>query len=237
MKKLLLILILNFGVNSFSQNNEFRSYIGNEKNKFISSEISNSAYNSGIDFINNSDYNNAVKQFTITIDEDKKQNYLSTDAYLARASTYIKLNLLKNAISDYSVVIENEKDAIYLILAYVGRGGVYGYLNETEKGIGDFKNALKLNSNDVDAIFNLSRLYIQQKDNIKGLDALNLAEKQYNLQKLNNPLIICSILYMKGVAKYSLNQKDYCNYFNLSLKYKTYLAKEQIDFIRKVCVN
>jgi tetratricopeptide (TPR) repeat protein len=235
--KYIYFLMLLICSNSFSQNNEFRSYIGNEKNKFISTEKSNSAYNSGIDFFNNSDYNNAVKQFTITIEEDKKQNYLSTDAYLARASAYIKLNLLKNAISDYSVIIENEKDTIYLILAYVGRGGVYGFLNETEMGIGDFKNALKLNSNDVDAIFNLSRLYIQQKDNIKGLDALNLAEKKYNLQKLNNPLIICSILYMKGVAKYSLNQKDFCNDFNSSLKYKTYLVKEQIDFIRKVCDN
>ena len=235
--KYIYFLMLLICLNSFSQNNEFRSYIGNEKNKFISTEKSNSAYNSGIDFINNSDYNNAVKQFTITIEDDKKQNYLSTDAYLARASAYIQLKLLKNAILDYSVIIENEKDSNYLILAYVGRGGVYGYLNETEKDIDDLKNALILSPNDVDAIYNLSRLYIQQKNNIKGLDALYLAEKQYYLQKLNNPLIISSILYMKGVAKYSLSYNDYCKDFNSSLKYKTYLVKEQIDFIRKACGN
>ena len=78
---------------------------------------------------------------------------------------------------------------------------------------------------------------LQQKNNIKGLDALYLAEKQYYLQKLNNPLIISSILYMKGVAKYSLSYNDYCKDFNSSLKYKTYLVKEQIDFIRKACGN
>lgn len=235
MRKIFLLLSFTFLVNSYSQNNEFRSYLGYEKNNFSSSEKSNSAYNKGIDFLNNGDYNNAIKQFTITIEEDEKERYLSTDAYLMRASALIQLNSFQKAINDYSIVINNEKNQELLSTAYIGRGGVYGYINDFINGINDFNSALKINPNDVDAIYNLARLYIQKKDYKEGLAALYLAEKEYNSQALDNSLTISSILYMKGVAKYSLNDKDYCKDFISSLKYKSSLVKQQIDFIEKTC--
>lgn len=235
MRKIFLLLSFTFLVNSYSQNNEFRSYLGYKKNYFSSSEKSNSAYNKGIDFLNNGDYNNAIKQFTITIEEDEKERYLSTDAYLMRATALIQLNSFQKAINDYSIVIKNEKNQELLCTAYIGRGGVYGYINDFINGINDFNSALKINPNDVDAIYNLARLYIQKKDYKEGLAALYLAEKEYNSQALDNSLIISSILYMKGVVKYSLNDKDYCKDFISSLKYKSSLVKQQIDFIEKTC--
>lgn len=235
MRKIFLLLSFTFLVNSYSQNNEFRSYLGYKKNYFSSSEKSNSAYNKGIDFLNNGDYNNAIKQFTITIEEDEKERYLSTDAYLMRATALIQLNSFQKAINDYSIVIKNEKNQELLCTAYIGRGGVYGYINDFINGINDFNSALKINPNDVDAIYNLARLYIQKKDYKEGLAALYLAEKEYNSQALDNSLTISSILYMKGVVKYSLNDKDYCKDFISSLKYKSSLVKQQIDFIEKTC--
>ncbi len=231
------IIVFFFTINSFSQNSEFRSYLGYEKNNFTSSEKSNSAYNKGVDYLNNGDYNNAVKQFTITIEEDEKERYLSTDAYLMRASALIQLNSFQKAINDYSIVINNEKNQELLSTAYIGRGGVYGYINDFIKGINDFNSVLKIDPNDVDAIYNLARLYIQKKDYKQGLAALYLAEKEYNSQALDNSLTISSILYMKGVAKYTLKYSDYCKDFILSMKYKSSLVKEQIDFIEKNCRN
>jgi tetratricopeptide (TPR) repeat protein len=238
MKQLILLLVFfSFILTSFSQNSEFRSYLGYEKNNFTSSEKSNAAFNKGIDYLNNGDYNSAIKQFTITIEEDEKESYLSTDAYLMRASALIQLNSFQIAIDDYSIIINNEKNQELLSTAYIGRGGVYGYLNDFTKGINDFNRALKINPNDVDAIYNLARLYIQKKDYKEGLAALYLAEKEYNTQALDNSLTISSILYMKGVAKYTLKYSDYCKDFISSMKYKNSLVKEQIDFIEKNCRN
>lgn len=230
----ILLPIIFSSLNVYSQNNEFRFYKG-EKNKYSSTEKSNLAFNKGNEYFDLGDYENAVKQYSISIEEDKKQKYLSTDTYLNRAKALTQLNLFNDAIEDYSVVIENETDETYMINAYIGRGGIYGFTNDFDKGIFDFEAVLKKKSKDVDALYNLSRLYIQRKEFNKGLDLLEKAEKEYHLQGLNIPISISSILYMKGIAKYSLGNKDYCKEFLLAMNFKYSMVEDQINFIKQVC--
>ena len=78
MKSYIFALALVIPLSVFTQNNEFRYYSGN-KNKFTSTIKSNTAYNKGLDYFEIGDYSNAISQFTITINEDEKQKYLSTD--------------------------------------------------------------------------------------------------------------------------------------------------------------
>ena len=227
-----IIIFFCFSVNS--QNSEFRDYEG-QKNKFTSTTKSNNAFNTGRDFYNSGDFKNAIFHFTVTIEEDNKQNYLSTDAFINRASAYTQLGDYNNAIIDYTSVVENEKDKSYLIVAYVGRGGIYGFQEEFDLAINDFNFALELNPYDIDAIYNLARLKIQKRDYLSGLKLLNQAQNEYEKQQIKKPLILSSILYMKGVSKYSLNKGDYCDDFNLALEFRESLVKEQINFIEKIC--
>lgn len=226
------IMLLSFSLNS--QNSEFRDYEA-QKNKFTSTTKSNNAFNKGRDFYNSGDFRNAIFHFTTTIEEDKKQNYFSTDALINRASAYTQLGEYSNAIIDYTSVIDNEKDKTYLIIAYTARGGIYGFQEKFDLAIMDFNFALKLNPNDVDTLYNLARLKIQKRDYLSGLELLNQAQNEYEKQKIKEPLILSSILYMKGVSKYSLNRGDYCDDFNLSLNFKESLVKEQINLIEKMC--
>ena len=234
MKVFVFLYVLAFSFNAFTQNSEFR-YYKEDKNKFTSTKKSNTAFNKGIDYFDSKDYINAISQFTITINEDEKQNYLSTDAYLNRASAYLQINELDKAIYDYSIVIQYEKDKNYLLTAYVGRAGIYGFRKKYDKGIDDFTKALKINPNDVDANYNLSRLYISKKDFSEGIKFLKIAENEYYKQNLNTPLLIASILYMKGIAKYSTAQSGYCDELKSSLKFEKYLVREQVDFIKRIC--
>lgn len=229
-----IIMFFCFSVNS--QNSEFRDYEG-QKNKFTSTIKSNNAFNKGRDFYNSGDFRNAIFHFTITIEEDKKQNYLSTDALINRASAYTQLGEYGNAIFDYKLVIENENDKTYLIIAYVGRGGIYGFQEKFDLAIMDFNSALELNPNDVDTLYNLARLKVQKRDYLSGLELLNQAQNEYQKQQIEEPLILSSILYMKGVSKYSLNKGDYCDDFNLALNYRESLVIEQINLIEKMCVQ
>jgi tetratricopeptide (TPR) repeat protein len=234
MKAFVFLCFFLLPFNAFTQNSEFRSYKGN-KNKFTSTKKSNTAFNKGNNYFELRDYNNAISQFTITINEDEKQNYLSTDAYLNRASAYLQINELDKAIDDYSIVIQYEKDKNYLLTAYVGRGGIYGFRKKYDKGIDDFTRALKITPNDVDANYNLSRLYIDKKDFSEGIKFLEIAENEYYKQNLNTPLLIASILYMKGIAKYSIGVSGYCDELKSSLEFEKYLVKQQVDFIKKIC--
>jgi tetratricopeptide (TPR) repeat protein len=234
MKKNLLFIFL-VPLVFYAQNSDFKEYVGEEKNKFNSSKKANTAFNKGFDFFNAGDFENAIEQFTITIEDDKKQKYFSTDAYLNRATAYLQINDFTNAIDDYSAIISFGKDN-YLITALIGRAGVYGYLGDFDKGIEDFRMAIDLKPNSVDALYNLSRLYLQKKDYKNGLEFSMLAEKNYKTQRLNNPLLLSSIYYNNGAAKYSLNISNYCDDFNLSIQLDgNTISKGQIDFIKNVC--
>ena len=234
MKKLSLVLLF-IPFLFFGQNSNFNEYVGDEKNKFSSSKKANLAFNKGSDFFNAGDFLNAIEQFTITIEDDKKQKYFSTDAYINRATAYLQINDFTNAINDYSAIINFGKDS-YVTTALIGRAAVYGYLGDFDKGIEDFRKAINLNPNSVDALYNLSRLYLQKSDYENGLKYLLQAENNYSNQMLNNPLLLSSINYSKGAAKYSLNISGYCDDFSLSIELdENTLSKGQLEFIENVC--
>tara|TARA_B110000027_G_scaffold58316_1_gene63046 strand:- start:908 stop:1618 length:711 start_codon:yes stop_codon:yes gene_type:complete len=235
MRNILFKLALLVSFSSFGQSTDFKNYVSTKENKFKSSKKANIAYNKGSRFFDIGDFDNAIAQFTITIEDDKKQKYFSTDAYIGRASAYTQINDLTSTINDYSEIINFEKDPLYLIIAFVGRGTTYGYLGNFDKAIDDFKMAIGLEPNSVDALYNLSRLYLQISDSKNALKYSIKAEKNYKNQKLNNPLLFSSICYNKGVAKYSLNISTYCDDFMLSVKFKNSMSKEQLQFIENVC--
>jgi tetratricopeptide (TPR) repeat protein len=233
MKILKFTLVFFISFISFGQ--DFKSYVTIEKNKFNSSKKANIAYDKGTNFFNIGDYDNAIAQFTITIEDDKKQKYFSTDAYINRAAAYIQINDFTRAINDYSEVINFEKDASFLKTALIGRAGVYASMEDFDKAISDFKKAIDLKLNDVDAFYNLSSLYLQMGDYKSVLEYSLLAENNYKKQDLNNLLLLGYIYFNKGVAKYFLNISSYCDDFTQSIKFKISMNKYQLQFIENTC--
>ena len=145
------------------------------------------------------------------------------------------MNDFDNALKDLGIVINNESDIEYLTIAYSLRASIYGNNGRFIEALSDIENSLKLNPNDVNTIYNKARLQIVQKKYKEGIITLEIVESIYKKQKLNIPVLISSIHYMKGVCRYSLKEDNFCVDFNKALVFINFLDKNQVDFINNVC--
>ena len=130
---------------------------------------------------------------------------------------------------------DNESDIEYLTIAYSIRASIYGENGRFIEALSDIENSLKLNPSDVNTIYNKARLQIVQKKYKEGIITLEMVESIYKKQKLNIPVLISSIHYMKGICRYSLKEDNFCVDFNKALVFINFLDKNNIDFIKNVC--
>ena len=98
----------------------------------------NAYYNRGTAYINKGEYNQAIKDFSKTIDLDFEHVVF---AYRGRGVAYYAEDRFHRAIDDFSKVISLTPDDPF---AYLGRGQAYRNLLVFEKAIQDFSTAIRL---------------------------------------------------------------------------------------------
>lgn len=238
MKKIILIItsLVLANLTGFGQNKSFYTYTdARDKNEFSSSAKANLAYNKGSTYFDNSEFENAITQFTLAIEDDKKRKIFSPDIYLSRANAYVQTSNYTNAISDFSAIINYKKDTTLLVMALNGRAGVYGYMKDYDKAVYDFQKVLSHNDTDIYVLYNLSRMYLQKEDFKNGLNLALTAKENYYVQKLDNPAIKSGIFFNLGSAKYSLKMNNYCADFEIAIEASNMLGEEIIQFVKNVC--
>jgi len=68
----------------------------------------NAAYNRGVTYHDNGDYNRAITEFTVAINKNPQtQNSLFINSYFGRANAYYQIGDYGNAIADYEVLLQN----------------------------------------------------------------------------------------------------------------------------------
>ena len=98
---------------------------------------SETAFNRGVDYATQGDYENAIKEY----DEAIRLDPQFAIAYINRGSAYTDLEQYERAIEDYDEAIRLDPQADG---AYWGRGWVYGHLGLQELAARDIAKAKSL---------------------------------------------------------------------------------------------
>lgn len=160
-------------------------------------------YNSAIELTNSGNYVEAIKTYSRAIDE----NVLFHEAFFSRGYTYYLLNQYTKAINDFDIAIEIKPVALY----YFQRGMAYEKLEKDFVAIQNYNEAIRLDTNYLDAIYQRGKLLDWQN---KDEEALHDYKKALQLG-LNNP----KLYYEIGWIYSSLNQPDSAlKYYKLSLE-------------------
>ncbi len=105
----------------------------------------------------------SIRDLDYFIDKNEFPNDTLLLAYKYRALSYFRLKKYNNAILDSYKILSIKEEAD----SYVNRGKAYLHLGNFKDATNDFKNALKIDSNDQNAIFNLK--IIEDVSNIKNI--------------------------------------------------------------------
>ncbi len=136
-------------------------------------------YASGVDQLNNGNYEKAIEIFTEFIYKYPSHNYLDK-VYEGRGYAYLKLQKYSNAISDFDIAIELNP---YNYYAYNSRGiakqspKLYPEIIDLAGALDDFKKAIEIEPGFATAYFNRGMLYYSFLDYKKAISDFENAIK------------------------------------------------------------
>ena len=136
MKKIILLFGFTLLVNAFFAQ-EITQTSDEKATQFI---------NQGQEKANNNDWNEAINQYTLAIQQSPK----SAIAYYDRATARYNLKDFRGAFMDYSkaINIDPYNSGSYVAGSYYGRGLCFQYLGNKEKACLDFTKANELGNPD-----------------------------------------------------------------------------------------
>ena len=114
----------------------------------------NKEYNKGLNFLENKDYENAIKVFSEIINQTDTCN----DCYLNRGFAYRELNRTELARDDFNKLINSQND-LYQHLGYVNRGGTYYDMRDYNLALNDYKKGLEYDSLNAKILNMVSHMY------------------------------------------------------------------------------
>jgi len=151
---LLIIIVLTYSGLVFAQSEEVRS------------QAAGQAYNTGMDFSRQKQFDKAIPKFLEAIKEDNnfpKANYMLAYAY-QKTTEYGKAEgAYKNAIR-----LDSKFEKAYISLAKLQSS-----IDKKSEAINTYKAVLAFNATSTKANFGLGKIYYQQKDYRKALKFLN----------------------------------------------------------------
>ncbi len=110
------------------------------------------AYESGVDFFDRGDYENAIKKFSLAI----VLNSTMSDAYFSRGLCYYHLKEFEKSIADYTKAIElDPRNPLF----YNNRGDAYYRMQKFELAIKDYDKAIALSPDYYKAYYNRGLAY------------------------------------------------------------------------------
>jgi len=109
----------------------------------------NAAYDRGVNYYNNGDYNRAITEFTAAIRINQNQSAY----YTYRGLAYFRTGDYDRAIADFNQVIQwNPNNDSF----YNARGLAYHYKGDYDRAIVDYEAAIRLDPNRADSMNNLA---------------------------------------------------------------------------------
>lgn len=157
-------------------------------------------------YLKNSDYNNAVKYYTLAIKESPK----NTSLYLNRAAAYIKLNKSNLAMADYKKALAiNPK----LILDNKKMGDLFYAAKDYNSALYYYKRLKNMAGVSKDVYFELGKVLEKQGKHLNAAEAFTIA---LSIDK-KNP----DYYYYKGISMLALlNYNEAIKDFQLAVFYK-----------------
>jgi tetratricopeptide (TPR) repeat protein len=133
------------------------------------------AYDRGVTHYYEGDYNQAVRYFSLIIDETfqipNDCDYIAM-SYQARAGCYLQLKNFSGAVQDYKQAIQIDPTNSDI---FMNRGIAYTYTTEYTKAIEDLNMAINLKPDSANAFFNRGHAYVYTGEYVKAINDYNQA--------------------------------------------------------------
>jgi arylsulfatase A-like enzyme/Flp pilus assembly protein TadD len=134
----------------------------------------------GVAYYKKGDFANALENYHKALELDN--NYASVFNNIG--SIYLRIYLVKRDERAYRLAMDNFTRAITidprLFAAYNSRGAAYKFKNQVDKAIGDWKKAIEINPNFIDAYFNIGISYLGMGDKVSALKYFQLCKEKFN---------------------------------------------------------